>query len=456
MSVNSPFRVAVLADCHIDHQSHQLDGYQAWLRAADAIVEREVSVVVVAGDMFHQWRVTGNALSRAVEGFQRMTVGGADVVIISGNHEWIGLPSRSAGHTPLEVFQHTPYVSHVLTSSQLVTLDCGLHVAGFPWQHHADTTRTPPEDAAAEFKETLAGSRDPRLCVAHTSVGGARMLVRGAEMEMAVLTHETTLPLTVVDDPAVFTRTALGHIHRRQLLTPTCGYVGSLDQHSFGDEGMTKGFSVYTWDDQRQAWDEELVPVGVHQFVTLDIDADQRAVIDGQQMPLSDAVERLVHRDDPTLPATLVRAVVSGETYLPRDLPNDVTHAGGQWLGWKMTRTGGADTSDAERRASVAPTMDFDHETMISTWVDMERIEHGRRALMPKPARKWLDVDLPEAWDDDDAVAERESARNAEAVAADEASERDVDEALAVIAQTAETQIATDAAPDAEQQAAVD
>lgn len=391
-------RVAVLADCHIDHQINQLDGYEAWLRAADEIANRDVSAVVIAGDLFHQWRTNGNALARAMEGLQRMSGGGAEVVLIAGNHEWIGLPSRHLGHTTLEVFAHTPYVSHVLTSSELVTLNCGLRLAGLPWQHQSDTTIVSPADAAESVKDELAGSSDPRMLVAHASVGGATMLVRGAEMDMAILTNEAMLPLFVIDEPSVFTRTALGHIHRRQSLSATCGYVGSLDQHSFTDEGQTKGFSIFTWDDEQQSWDEELVPVGVHQFATLHLDADQLAVIDGQQVSIPDALDHLVRRD-PGLPATQVRAVVSSETYLPTELPNEVTRAGGKWRGWTMARSEDAQGA-ATRSVADELAMDFRHESMIAAWVEVAGIKPARRALLPRPAREWMDIHLPDDWEE--------------------------------------------------------
>lgn len=396
MAVNAAMRIAVLADCHIDHQVNQLDGYEAWLRAADEIATREVSAVVVAGDLFHQWRTNGNALARAMEGLERMASGGAEIVLLAGNHEWIGLPSRHLGHTTLEVFAHTPYVSHVLTSSRLVTLDCGLRLAGLPWQHHADTTVASPADAAASFKEELAGCREPRMLIAHTSVGGTRLLVRGAEMDMAILTNEAMLPLSVLDEPSIFTRTALGHIHRRQSLSDTCGYVGSLDQHSFTDEGQTKGFSIYAWDDAQQRWDEELVPVGVHQFTTLHVDADEQVTIDGEQLSVSDALDHLVRRD-PGLPATQVRAVVSGEGHLPPDLPNEVTRAGGKWRGWTMAPSASAQAAATRNIADEVAT-DFTNESMIATWVEVEGLAPARRALLPRPAEEWLDIHLPDEW----------------------------------------------------------
>lgn len=266
-------RIAVLADSHIDHGVHGLDGADAWSAATDWIVDHQPDLVVVAGDMFHTGRPNGVALNRAAAAFERIAKADVATLVIAGNHEWIGAKAAATGRClPIEAFSGLPKVKVVRSPAAVGVGD--LKVAALPWPEpgqHADSVTA----AAGTLAEKLAGHDGPRVCVAHAAVQGASVVTRrGTELDLWRFADEPVVPLADIDIPEAFTHTVLGHVHRRQSLSSTCGYVGSTEALGFADAGQVKGFSVLDWDDSRQRWNETLVPVGVHEFATIDIGGD--------------------------------------------------------------------------------------------------------------------------------------------------------------------------------------
>ena len=269
-------RIAVLSDSHIDHNVHGLNAHAAWEAATKWIAEHGAELAIIAGDMFHTGYSKGVALNVAADGFARMTKAGVPVLVVVGNHEWIGYeagasPSSTGKCLPVELLDSIPKV-RVLRRPKLVSVPgSDLVVAAIPWPEPGQGARE-VESAVARIADNALKHDGPRIAVAHAAVEGATVKTqRGSELDLWRFGEEPVVSLNAIDIPEAFGRTVLGHVHRRQALSDTCGYVGSTECMSFSDEGMAKGFSVFEWDEQTKGWSEELIPVGIRSFLTLNV-----------------------------------------------------------------------------------------------------------------------------------------------------------------------------------------
>ena len=269
-------RVAVISDAHIDHGVHGLDASHAWNAATSHIAEQQIDLAVIAGDMFHSGRPDGVALNRAAAGFETMTAAGVPVLVISGNHEWIGAKANATGRClPIEAFSGLSRVRVIRTPTLMNVPGTDLRIAAIPWPEPGRTAEHVRGDAG-RLAELLDDHTGPRLCIAHAAVEGAAVKTRrGTELDLWRFAEEPIVPLADIDVPEAFARTVLGHVHRRQNLSDTCSYVGSTEALGFGDDpDIPKGFSVLEWDDPSQTWTDTLIEVGQHQFVTVDVSPD--------------------------------------------------------------------------------------------------------------------------------------------------------------------------------------
>ena len=211
------------------------------------------------------------AVLRCIAGIERMIAAGVRVLVIAGNHEWRGVKVSALHRPPTEVLGKIGAMSGVIAVShpRWVHLCDGLGVAALPWPapgRHANRVSQP--EAAARLAEEAGRFDGVRLAVAHAAVGGFRL--SGSETEMAALSATATAELSDLDVPDAFERTMLGHYHGRKALSPTCGYVGSLEAFTFADEGRVGGWSSLEHDGD--GWVETFMPAGVQKFVTLNSD----------------------------------------------------------------------------------------------------------------------------------------------------------------------------------------
>ena len=263
-------RIAVLSDSHIDHGVHGFDAHDAWNAATSWILEHEVELVVVAGDMFHTGRTEGIPINVAGDAFVSYAKADIPVLIVVGNHEWIGArPAATGKCLPIEVYDGYAKV-RVVRKPRLVRVPgSDLVVATMPWPEPGQGADS-VEDAAARMADKALQHDGPRIAVAHAAVEGASVKTRrGSELDLWRFASEPVVSLSAIDNQEAFFHTALGHVHRRQSLSDTCSYVGSTEAMSFSDEGMTKGFSLFELDEANNRWTEKLIPVGVRSFLTV-------------------------------------------------------------------------------------------------------------------------------------------------------------------------------------------
>jgi len=342
-------RLLHLADLHLGTENYGRPDPQTGLNsrlfdflrcfdaAVDCAIEREVDLVVFAGDAYRSREPNPTHQREFARRIHRLVSSGIPVLLVAGNHD---LPSLPAKASSLDVFSalevpgvtvvRQPQVLDIETRSGVVRCAClpALPRAALledgDRRLDADALRRKLSrrlarrlaDLAAEAGDSLlqeahgrfrlrgrrspasslrsqgyfggVGSADevggevplsPSILVAHVAVEGA---VVGSEVSL-IGGAEPMVPLEAVADNR-YAYVALGHVHRFQELSagpPPVVYCGSLDRVDFGEEGQKKGFVVADIEAGEAAppngWraSYEFVPTPARRFVTIDVEATE-------------------------------------------------------------------------------------------------------------------------------------------------------------------------------------
>ena len=271
-------KLVLVADCHIDHNQHGLWAVEPWMEACEWAASEGCDVFIVAGDLFHTGKPSSEAICCAIEGFKLAASGGAECVLVAGNHEWIGVTRQRTRRSPAGLLDETGFV-HAPAEPTALQLECGLWLGAAPWPTPGGDNVTSWPDQVAELAEDADTHDGPRLLVAHAPIAEAQVHP-GSEVELRVLTRDWTVPAAELD-LGPFDAVRVGHIHRRQDVTERLAYVGSLDRFTFADEGQEKGFSVLEWDDDAEGFTDTLIETDARQFATLAIGDDLDDIPEG-------------------------------------------------------------------------------------------------------------------------------------------------------------------------------
>lgn len=207
-------RVAVIADSHFDESSRfeECVRVHAWI--AEDIRERDVDLVLHAGDVFE--RKSTPTERRAVADWLRSVADVAPVVIVRGNHD-------ALGDLPLLERLRTRHPITVVEDARVVHV-AGAAVACLAWPRksailaQAQLTQAEGELAAGDalrsvlrgLGQQLAAHDGPRILLAHAMVSGSRTSTGqplvGCDLELGL----DDLQLVGAD------AYALGHIHKGQ------------------------------------------------------------------------------------------------------------------------------------------------------------------------------------------------------------------------------------------------
>lgn len=222
-------RIVHLADTHLGFRQfpgcldpdrglnqRECDVYDAWHRAIDVAIERDVDAVVHAGDLFDSPRPTMRAVSEALDGLGRLRDAGIPVVAIAGNHSTPRY--RSAG----SVFQVLQRFGVHAAWDAPERFDIG-GVAFCAVPHEAD---------AQKLRATVEGlepdpDADANVLILHT---GLEAVPRSSYGEV----NAVELGQDVLAGVA-FDYIALGHLHRFQAPQINAIYPGSLERLDFAD-----------------------------------------------------------------------------------------------------------------------------------------------------------------------------------------------------------------------------
>ena len=271
--------LTVSADLHIDagrwgRSNPQTGVSSAWESASQVwnficseTIDRGAEALLFAGDAFLNATPTPEAQEMFADGLRILSKEGIKVIMIPGNHEYLGLPG-SYRH-PLWRYADIDGVT-VSHKPEVIRLDSGIQIATLPWPRKSlfiaeeDLAGVSPDEIddlisvrIADQLDLLAediDANDPSVLLAHATVGEARLGTdrRGSEITVASLFSEPILPVDVLSE-GPWGHVALGHIHKRQTIANTAAggaisYVGSPERIDWSEEREDKGYSVLTID----------------------------------------------------------------------------------------------------------------------------------------------------------------------------------------------------------------
>lgn len=219
-------RIAHLADLHLGFRQfdrmtptgrnrRDQDVSDVLARAVDGVLAADVSLVLIAGDVFHSARPGNAAMTDAVTAIQRLREKRLPVLIVEGNHDE---PRIDVG-SPLSVLARVG-ARVVLKAESIPMPELGCTVLCVADRALRQTTLAP-----------AVGSAGVPLLLAHGSIGG-----RLAEVA-------DVLPAGMISPD--FRYVALGDYHVMQQVTANAWYSGSLDYVStnpWGELDTPKGW----------------------------------------------------------------------------------------------------------------------------------------------------------------------------------------------------------------------
>ncbi len=272
-------------------------------------LEREVDLVVFAGDAF-KTRDPNPTYQRAfARRVKRLADAGVPVVLLVGNHD---LPAMAQRASSVDIF-HTLAVPHVIVGRveevhriktrrgpvQVVTVPYPVRGRLLSRPEYRGLSMTDLDKAlrsvVTDLIEALKAALDaevPTVFTGHFSVSGA---VWGSERSV-MLGRDVVVPKSALADPA-FDYVALGHIHRHQNLTagepgvPPVVYAGSLERIDFGEEGQPKGFCWVELARGETTW--EFVKSEPRPFLTIRVDVRR----DGERDPTQSVLDAIARHD---------------------------------------------------------------------------------------------------------------------------------------------------------------
>ena len=340
-------RIQHFADLHIGMENYGrldpatgvngrvLDFLHCFDEVIDYGLEREVDLVIFAGDAFKTRNPTPTYQRAFARRVKRLADAGVPVVLLVGNHD---LPTMTQRASSVDIFR-TLDVPNVFVGRdervhRVETRHGPVQVATVPYPVRQrllarDEYRGLPieqldqvlRDVVTRNIEALAGQLDPEtpaVLTAHVSVSGATF---GSERSV-MIGRDAVVLKSALADPA-WDYVALGHVHKHQSLNddghPPIVYAGSLERIDFGEESQPKGFCWVELARGETTW--KFVEVNARRFVT--VRADVRDAVDPlmdlQQKvaayDLNDAVVRLILRlradQEPLVADRDVRALLS-------------------------------------------------------------------------------------------------------------------------------------------------
>lgn len=309
---------------HINPDTGLSTRLEDFLKALDQVVEyaleNKIDLVLFCGDTYKTREPTQTQQREFAKRINRLSTNDIPIFLLIGNHD---LPNAIGRATTTEIFDtlaiKNVYVSNHPELYRIPTKSGIIQIASLPWLRRS-TLLTKEETKNLNFTQlneklqqvltniiaTNASKLDPALpaiLAAHVWVSGARV---GSEKTMTIGQEHALLPGNVAN-PA-FDYIALGHIHRRQVLSPNppVVYAGSLERLDFGEEEDDKGFYLVEINPDKETGKRE-VSFDFHQitgrrFLTININIESQDInptstvlkaIAEQQDKLRDAIVRL-------------------------------------------------------------------------------------------------------------------------------------------------------------------
>ena len=269
------------SDWHIGRTFHghsTLEHLRIVLAALVAEVrERQVDVVVVAGDIFDSSMPSADAFSVLSSALRDLRDAGAQVVMTSGNHDSatrLGFQSEWATLSGIHIItrpdQHREPV--------LIDDEYGpvafygipyLEPSMFRFHHPDDDLRTHEQVLGFvmnEIRADVAARATRSVVLSHCFVSSVAASDEATDVERDITSGGLNLvPATVFNGPDYV---ALGHIHGRSVVTESVRYSGAPLHYSFGEANKPRG-----------GWLVELDAGGVDTVEWLDLPVPRRLTV---------------------------------------------------------------------------------------------------------------------------------------------------------------------------------
>lgn len=219
--------------------------FLSWV--AEQVATHSVDLVIVAGDIYDKAMPKGDAVELLDEGLDLIRGRGAQILLISGNHDnaqRLGFGAKRQRESGVHIYAQdeaypVPFVFSVRDESCVITAIPFLDPQRAPQPVDNETgepiRRTHQsvlEDAIAHASALRVGEPNlPSICVAHAYVQGSEI----SESERHSVGNADLVDAAIFDG---FTYTALGHLHRPQTIPghDRVAYSGSPLPYSFSEE----------------------------------------------------------------------------------------------------------------------------------------------------------------------------------------------------------------------------
>ncbi|MFC1928657.1 exonuclease SbcCD subunit D [Chloroflexota bacterium] len=306
--------------------SRFLDFLSALDQVVDYALENRVDLVLFCGDAYKSREPSQTQQREFALRINRLSTSGIPIFLLVGNHD---LPNAIGKATTTEIFDtlavKNVYVSNRPDIYRIQTNSGIVQIASLPWLRRSlllskeETKNLDFAQINQKLQQVLTNIIAahamklepglPSILAAHVWVSGAKI---GSERLMTIGQEHVLLPGNVAN-PA-FDYVALGHIHKRQVLSenPPVVYAGSLERVDFGEEEDEKGFYLVEIEPDKQTGKRlvsfEFHPVSGRSFLTISVnieseDADPTAVVLSTITEQTDRVRDAIVRLQISLPA---------------------------------------------------------------------------------------------------------------------------------------------------------
>lgn len=254
-----------------NRNQREVDVARAYERAVDAILERDVDLVIHSGDVFDTIRPATHVVIHFIRQSARITGNRIPYYGIAGNHETPRLRTTTAS---LEYanFAGARFTCGFEPGSDLIEVDgVGIGLSLVP--HGAVLDR--------ELVVMPQREADINMLVTHGTVPG--LTVKGHEL------GEVDLPSHLISQN--FDYVALGHYHFFHAHGQNAHYAGATERFGFGEVDSEPGFALLTFDESGGA--PEVDHVGIEARPMVDLKK-----IDASGMGSSELTEAIRDRSD--------------------------------------------------------------------------------------------------------------------------------------------------------------
>ena len=236
---NEIVRIAHISDTHLGYTRYakldpetsrnqrEVDVQEAYGRAVDAILKRDVDLVIHSGDVFDSVRPATHVIIGFLKQTFRITRQDIPYLVAAGNHETPRLRSTTAA---LEYANLVNAISAHGFEIDYEPVDAGDTRVG--------VTLVPHGAVFGTGAVTPARDADINILVTHGMVPG----LEARQHEMG----EANLQPGMLE--SAFDYIALGHYHEFHEHKPNAYYAGATERFGFGEAGSTPGFAIVEFD----------------------------------------------------------------------------------------------------------------------------------------------------------------------------------------------------------------